>query len=159
MKKKVIFIVEDDPGFNMMMTQYLTEKQKWEVHSFNSGEECLEKLNLKPEIFLQDIELPGMNGVEVMKRVKHLLPNTEFIFLSGQTDVKVVVDALQLGAFDYIVKDGFAKENSLNKIDQVVKIQNFCTERQTNKRSNSILLVLLMVLAILLAVSWIPKMV
>jgi two-component system, NtrC family, response regulator AtoC len=156
-KKRVIFIVEDDPGFNMVMTNYLTSKNKWEIHSFESGESCLEKLNLKPEIFIQDIDLPGINGIEVMQRVKQLSPKTEFIFLSAQTDIKVVVDAIQLGAFDYVVKDNFAKENTLNKIDQVVKIMNLSDEKRIDKKSNSILFIMLLALLLALGVVWFYK--
>jgi DNA-binding NtrC family response regulator len=132
-KKKVIFIVEDDPGFNKIMTSYLSAKHKWDVHSFQSGEEAIEQLNLNPEIFLQDFDLPKMNGIEVMKQAKRRLPNTEFIFLSGQTNIKVAVEALQLGAFDYIVKDSNAKENALNKIDQIVKLKKLMEDKHSNK--------------------------
>jgi Response regulator containing CheY-like receiver, AAA-type ATPase, and DNA-binding domains len=156
-KKAVIFIVEDDPGFNMLMTNYLTGKNKWEVHTFESGEKCLEQLDLKPDIFLQDYDLPGINGVEVMKRVKQQLPGTEFIFLSAQTDIKVVVGALQLGAFDYIVKDAYAKENALNKIDQIVKISRFLQEQRENKKVNRILTILLIIVLISVALTWVPK--
>ncbi|HEY4789578.1 MAG TPA: response regulator [Bacteroidales bacterium] len=154
-KKKVVFIVEDDPGFNMLMTNYLTGKNKWEVHSFESGEKCLEKLHLKPDIFLQDIDLPGINGVEVMKRVKQRLPEAEFIFLSAQTDIKVVVDAVQLGAFDYIVKDAYSKENALNKIDQIVKIKHFQDIHNANRKSNTILVILLATTLVALALTWV----
>jgi DNA-binding NtrC family response regulator len=156
-KKKVIFLVEDDPGFNMMMTNYLTGKNKWDVYSFESGEKCLEQLHLNPDIFLQDVDLPGINGVEVMKRVKRQLPGTEFIFLSAQTDPKVVVDAVQLGAFDYIVKDNYAKENALNKIDQVIKIMHFLNNQHSNKKSNTVLVTLLIITLVALAISWISR--
>jgi DNA-binding NtrC family response regulator len=147
-KKKVIFVVEDDPGFNMMLTSYLTNKNKWDVHSFESGENCMKELDLKPDIFLQDIDLPGMNGIEVMKRVKKMLPEAQFIFLSAQTDIKVVVDALSFGAFDYIVKDGYAKENALNKIDQVTKIAFLENKRKSDKKYNRILLISLVITVI-----------
>ena len=152
MKKKIIFIVEDDPGFNTLMTSYLTSRNKWEIHSFESGEKSLEKLNLKPDIFLQDIDLPGMNGIDVMKEVKKRAPATEFIFLTGHTDVKTVVSALQMGAFDYIVKDTYAKENALNKIDQVVKILNYSEEKRVNRNSNRMLIGLVILLALVLLI-------
>jgi DNA-binding NtrC family response regulator len=140
MKKKVIFIVEDDPAFNKVLTSYLQAKNKWDVHSFSSGKECLEHLDQNPDIFLQDYDLPKMNGIEVMKKVKQKLPQTEFIFLSGQSDIKIAVDALQLGAFDYIVKDSHAKENAVNKIDQVMKIFQLIEFKRTQKKSQNILI-------------------
>jgi two-component system, NtrC family, response regulator AtoC len=151
MDKKVIFIVEDDPGFNTMMTTYLTSKHKWEIHSFESGEECLKQLGLKPVIFLQDFDLPGMNGIDVFKQVKRGLPDTEFVFLSGQMNIKVAVEALQLGAFDYIVKDSYAKETALNKIDQILKIKGLQDEKRADKQSKTALLLISLVLIIILA--------
>jgi DNA-binding NtrC family response regulator len=145
-KKAVIFVVEDDPGFNLLITSYLKAKNKWEVFAFENGEECLTKLNLNPEIFLQDFDLPGINGIEVMKKVKRDLPETEFIFLSAQTNIKIAVEALQLGAFDYIMKDAGAKENALNKIDQILKINKLQSEKQSGKKINSILLGVLSIL-------------
>jgi len=149
-KKRVIFIVEDDPGFNMLLTNYLTGKNKWEVHSFESGEECLKKLDLKPEIFLQDFDLPGMNGVEVMKKVKFFLPETEFIFLSAQTNINVAVEALKLGAFDYIMKDANTKESALHKIDQIFKVKNLLEEKQSGKKMNTILWGISILMAIII---------
>jgi len=156
-KKRVLFIVEDDPGFNMMMTSYLTEKDKWNIHSFQSGEECLEKMGLKPDIILQDLDLPGINGIEVMKQVKQRSPATEFIFLSANVDIETVVNAIQLGAFDYIVKDSYAKRNALNKIDQVIKIMNFLDEKQANEKSNKVLFIIAAILFIALLISWLSK--
>lgn len=149
-KKKVIFIVEDDPGFNLLMTSYLRAKDKWDVYPFESGEECLTKIDLEPDIFLQDFDLPGMNGIEVMKKVKLQRPETEFVFLSAQTDVKVAVEALQLGAFDYIMKDHGAKENALNKIDQIFKISSLKEEKHIEKRNNTILWSLLLALTVII---------
>ena len=140
MKQKVIFIVEDDPAFNKMLATYLNAKNKWEIHSFSSGEECLERLDLNPDIFLQDYILPKMDGIEVMKKVKQKLPHAEFVFLSGQSDIKVAVDALKLGAFDYIVKDSHAKENVVNKIEQLVKIFQLIEFKSTQMKSQTILI-------------------
>jgi len=153
----VIFVVEDDPGFNMMMTNYLTSKNKWEVHSFLSGEECLEKLELKPVIFLQDFDLPGINGMEVMKRVKLILPETEFIFLSAQTDIHVALETLKHGAFDYIMKDSNAKVNALNKIDQILRLKKLMKEKKNDQISKNILLVLTAILLIILIVVWLLR--
>lgn len=156
-KRKVIFIVEDDPGFNMMLTKYLISKNKWEIHSFESGEESLKKMNLKPDIFLQDIDLPGINGIEVMNRVKQKLPSTEFIFLSAHNEMNVLIYAIELGGFDYIVKDSYAKENALNKIEQVVKIMDFLAAKQSDRKNNVVLIIVVIVLLLALIVTWVTK--
>jgi DNA-binding NtrC family response regulator len=145
MKNKiVIFVVEDDLGFNKLLTTYLESKKKWEVHSFLNGEDCLNKLDLKPDIVLEDYDLPKMDGIKVMQNVKKLLPKTEFIFLSGQSNIKVAVEALQLGAYDYIVKDTNAKENAVHKIDQIVTILNLVKNKEFQKKSQLIIISVLL---------------
>ncbi len=134
-KKPVLFIVEDDETFNKMLSSYFTSKHKWEVHSFLTGEESLKDLYLKPVVWLQDFELPGMNGIQVMKKVKKELPQTEFIFLSGQGSIQVAVETLKEGAFDYVIKDSSSKENALNKVDQVMYIKRLETNRKSIKLS------------------------
>lgn len=132
-KKPVLFIVEDDETFNKMLSSYFTSKHKWEVHSFLTGEESLKELYLKPVVWIQDFELPGINGIQVMKKVKKELPQTEFIFLSGQGSIQVAVETLKEGAFDYVIKDSSAKENALNKVDQVMYIKKLETNRKSIK--------------------------
>ena len=131
--KPVVFIVEDDNFYNAFFSTYLKNKE-FEVYSFLSGEECL-KSNLKPDIAILDYMLTGINGVEVMRRMKPTCPNTEFIILSGQTDIKVALKALSDGAYDYIVKDHHAKENALNKIDQILRYRKMREEKNMYKKS------------------------
>lgn len=130
-KKTVLFIVEDDEAFNKMLSAYFLSKHKWEVHSFLTGEDSLKQLALKPVVWLQDFELPGINGIQVMKKAKKELPQTEFIFLSGQGSIQVAVDSLKEGAFDYVIKDSGSKENALNKVDQVLYIKKLENNRKS----------------------------
>jgi DNA-binding NtrC family response regulator len=145
--KSVIFIVEDDVAFNKLMSSYIKSKNEYEVFSYLSGEDCLEKIQKQPDIMLLDYELPFRNGIEVMGAVKKKYPKTIFIFLSGQTNVKVAVEALKEGAFDYIVKDNQAKENAVNKIEQALKIKHLEKDQQSYKLT-------IKILAGVLIVSW-----
>lgn len=147
-KKPVMFIVEDDPTFNQLLTAYFKSKLTWEVHSFITGEDSLKSLNLEPVVWLQDFDLPGMDGIEVMKKANKELPRTRFVFLSGQGNIKIAVDSLKEGAYDYIVKDAHAKENALNKVDQIMHIRKL----EENHKSTQLGFV---IAAILLIISWI----
>jgi FixJ family two-component response regulator len=140
--KPIIFVVEDDNFYNSVLTTYLKTKG-FEVYPFLSGEECIAKANLNPNIVLLDYILTGMDGLETMRRMKPECPNTEFIILSGQTDIKVVLNALHEGAYDYIIKDTHAKENALNKIDQIVRYGKMRKEKEMYKTSIIIMLAIL----------------
>ncbi len=147
-EKSIVFIVEDDAAFNKLISSYIKTKTEYEVYSFLSGEECLEKINRKPDVVLMDYDLPFRDGIEVMSVFKKKSPASIFIFLSGQTNVKVAVEALKEGAFDYIVKDNHAKENALNKIDQALRLRHLEKDQRSYK-------MIIRILAGVIVLSWI----
>jgi len=146
-KKPLIFIVEDDNFYNSVISAYLKTKG-FDVHSFLSGEECLEKITMHPDIILLDFMLSGIDGLEVMRRMKAHNSKAEVIFLSGQTDIKVALEAFHEGAYDYIMKDHHAKENALNKMDQIMRYKKILLEKNLYKKS-------VIVIMIILVLSWI----
>jgi DNA-binding NtrC family response regulator len=142
-----IVIIEDDAAFNKLLSSYLSSKGYKTISSFYSGEESLEKLERKPDIVLQDFDLPGINGIETMKKIKEKYPHSCFIFLSGQTNISIAVDAMKQGAYDYIVKNAFAKEDALNKIKNAAFIKQIKGEKKNYKYA-------LLIFLLALFVSW-----
>jgi DNA-binding NtrC family response regulator len=146
-EKFVIFVVEDDAAFNKLISSYIKTKNEYEVYSYLSGEDCLEKIHKKPDVVLMDYELPFRTGIETMSVIKKKYPGTIIIFLSGQTNVKVAVEALKEGAFDYIVKDNHAKENALNKIEQALRLKHLEKDQKSYK-------LIIRLLAGVIVISW-----
>lgn len=144
-KKPYIVIVEDDLAFNKLLHSYLLTKGYNKLSSFYTGEECIEKLDKKPDIVLQDFDLPGMNGIETMKKIKEKYPHSIFIFLSGQSNISIAVDAMKHGAYDYIVKNAFAKEDALNKIKNAAFTENIKAEKTLYKYGLFIFIIALLV--------------
>lgn len=148
-KNQIIYIVEDDPPVNSMLCMFLEKQGFTNVSAFFSSEEMLEILEKKcPDIIIQDYDLPGMNGLDTLRSIKSSFPGIEFIFLSGQRSIEIAIEAIKSGAFDYIVKDSFAKENVVTKINNLLKIKSLQKDRQRFKIS-------LLVFSILLFISWI----
>ena len=130
-KDPVIFIVEDEPAYTRLIEKTLISGGFRKIFIFHSGEDCLKEImNLKPDIVFLDYELTGINGIEVMQKMKELNSNAEFIFLSGQTSVKVAVEALKQGAFDYIIKDEATRHNVIHLISKVILIGKLYHERK-----------------------------
>jgi FixJ family two-component response regulator len=145
----LIYIVEDDPTVNSMLCLFLEKQGFTQVKGYFTAEEMLTELPLKkPVIIIQDFDLPGMNGIDVIRNVKLKYPNTEFIFLSGQKSIEIAVEAIKNGAFDYIVKDSFAKENVVTKINTLLKIKSLESEKKFFR-------VALIIFSILLICSWV----
>ena len=148
-KNQTIYIVEDDPPVNSMISLFLEKQGFTRVEGFFSSEEMLSELSRKkPDIIIQDYDLPGMNGLDTIREVKSQHPNIEFIFLSGQRSIDIAIEAIKNGAFDYIVKDSFAKENVVTKINNLLKIQSLQKDKQRFKTS-------LIIFSVLLFISWI----
>ncbi len=140
----VVFVVEDDPAFNKLIVSHLKINGIKDVKGFITGEECMENFNPVPDIIIQDYDLPGINGVNMLKKIKNISNNTEFIFLSGQPSIEIAVDAMKNGAFDYIVKDTVAHEKVLYKIKKLIEIYNLQKETTFYKKSIIVFMILLL---------------
>jgi len=101
---KLIFIVDDEQSISKLLTYWVKEKWKYDVEVFTNGEDALRRLGVKPDLILLDIMLPGMNGIDILKRVKQIDENLPVIILSAQGSIEVAVEALKFGAFDYFPK-------------------------------------------------------
>ena len=75
------------------------------VSHYGSAEEALKDLpNVKPQVVLMDINLPGMNGVECVRKLKQLLPQTQVIMLTAYEDTENIFNSLAAGASGYLLK-------------------------------------------------------
>lgn len=108
MKNKVRFcIVEDDEIIRESFKIILEEEADFEVlNTYNSCEIFLKNLdNDKPDIVLMDIELPGMNGIEGIKKLKRIMPKVQVLVVTVYENDTLVFDALCAGAVGYLTKN------------------------------------------------------
>ena len=105
-----------------LIVGYLKSKKYDNIKTFKNGEESLKALHLKPDLLVLDYSLSGMNGLEIMRKVNAQLPETEFIFLSGQNDVEVAVKLMKAGAADYVVKNDKAPYALTKSIDHLTTV-------------------------------------
>ena len=111
-----IFVVEDELMLSTLIRNGLQQIPDAEVIPFFSAEDCLQNLYQNPDIVTVDYNLPGMDGVQLMDKIKAFNENILVIAVSGQDDVQVVVNAYKKGAQDYIVKDSNTIINLVNSI-------------------------------------------
>ena len=99
-----ILIVDDNDNACYMLKSYL-EEMGHDVTDSQSGADALEKVkSLKPDIMLLDIIMEGMDGMEILRRVRLSNKNIGIIMVSGVSDEKICNEALDKGADDYITK-------------------------------------------------------
>lgn len=110
MKKTVkLFLVDDDALLLKSMEIQLKAETDYEIQTFASGEECILKLNERPDLVVLDYHLDGinpsaMNGIETLDKIKAFDPNISVIMLSSQDKIEVAVDCMHHHASDYVVK-------------------------------------------------------
>ncbi len=103
MEKRRVLIVDDDAGVRESLRMVL--KERYEPLLVTSGEEALTALpELRPDLVLLDVLMPGLDGLEVLERFKAEDPRTPVIMLTATKTVKTAVTAMKLGAFDYVTK-------------------------------------------------------
>jgi DNA-binding NtrC family response regulator len=114
METKVkILVVDDDPKVPWIISEGLGER--FEIESVRDGQEALSVLSKKmpagqPDLVLLDIKMPGLNGLEILERIKKLDSALDVMMLSGHGDTKNIVESIKRGATEFINKPFDVKE-------------------------------------------------
>ena len=104
MDKKDILVVDDEMSIRSVLKQVL-EKDGYTVTAAANGEEALEFLEQKPfALVISDIKMPGLNGLELLKKIKSSHPDTQVIIITSFASLETALDALRNGAYDYLLK-------------------------------------------------------
>jgi two-component system OmpR family response regulator len=110
-KKGCVFLVDDNPVFLTVLENEIKEIFPFaKVKCFTTGEEALlDVASAHPFLVFLDYDLAGgsttvMNGISVLKKIKHEVPDAEVVMLSGIDTLKIVTTSMKNGAFDYIIK-------------------------------------------------------
>jgi diguanylate cyclase (GGDEF)-like protein/PAS domain S-box-containing protein len=98
-----ILIIDDEPGIRSLLSEFLSES--YQCVEAGSAEDALELLRVeKFNLVLSDIQMGGLNGLEMVPRLLALAPETVVIMISGALTIESAIEALRAGAFDYVTK-------------------------------------------------------
>jgi two-component system, NtrC family, response regulator AtoC len=105
MKKPYVAIVDDDSAFAAYLRTFLSLRG-YEARCYTRGDEILAsmKQNEPPDVVLLDVMMPGLDGLATLRALKGSRPEAQVIMLSGRNQVSTIVEAVRLGAADYVVK-------------------------------------------------------
>ncbi|MCF6466301.1 response regulator [Clostridium sp. Cult2] len=102
---KGILIVDDASFMRMMIKDILTKNGFEVVGEAENGINAVEKYKeLRPELVIMDITMPEMDGIQAVKEIKSIDPNSKIIMCSAMGQQAMVIEAIQAGAKDFIVK-------------------------------------------------------
>ena len=117
---KNILIVDDAAFMRMMIKEILTKNGYNVIGEAENGAKAFEKYNeLKPDLVLMDITMPEVDGIAALKKIKGADPNALIIMCSAMGQQAMVIEAIQGGAKDFIVKP-FQPDRVLEAVKKVI---------------------------------------
>jgi DNA-binding NtrC family response regulator len=136
MRKNKILIVDDELSVRNSLTEWFIE-DGFVVESAESAEDALTKMHKGPfDIILLDIKMPGMDGITLQKKIKEIDTEVIIIIMTAYASVDTAVEALKLGAFDYVTKP-FDPDDLSNLIGNALKQKNLTEENRQLKEKLS----------------------
>jgi len=125
-----ILIVEDEFEQRQLISALLKNNTEYDVEIASSAEKALNALNKHQfEIILSDWKLPGMNGLDLLQKVKEHYPNTSFILMTAYGSISHAVSSMRAGADDYLAKP-FEKDQLLFTLSKVANARMLSEENQ-----------------------------
>ncbi len=140
---ETVIIVDDDRNFRLLVQRWV-ELEGYKVESFANGESCLANLTrLLPVCVCLDLTLPNSHGLEILKKLKAHQKYLPVIILTADSAAEQVVKAMQLGAYDYLVKPiersklTTAVKNAVERFQMSLRLVQF--ERETSGKTYGLL--------------------
>jgi two-component system, NtrC family, response regulator PilR len=128
-EKSRIIVVDDEPGMREFL-EIMLEKEGYSVETTADGRKAVEKIESRPfDLAIVDIQMPVMNGIEVLKRINEKKTDTTAIMITAFASHETAIEAMKLGAYDYITKPF--------KIDEIKLVIKKALEKRRLERENS----------------------
>ena len=110
-----VLVVDDEPHYRELLSERL-QRKGWQTLAACNGNEALAAVEGRPvDVALVDIMMPGMDGLELLRRLKEGDPFLQVIVLTGHANIDTAIQAMKLGAFDYL-----SKPYKLSELDIVI---------------------------------------
>ena len=121
MDKIKVLVIDDEQGIRDLFIQAL-EEDDYEVLTVDNGEQGLDIIKSEmPNVIFLDLKLPGIDGLEVLKRISDLQSKPIVIMITGHGTIAKAAKTMDLGAYDYIVKP-FDIDDIIKLMKQALKI-------------------------------------
>lgn len=127
--KNKIIVIDDEPGMREFL-EIMLQKDGYIVETASDGPEALDKIdNTLFDLAITDIQMPVMNGIEVLKKINEKSPDTTVIMITAYASHETAIEAMKLGAYDYITKPF--------KIDEIKLVIKKSLDKKKLERENT----------------------
>jgi DNA-binding NtrC family response regulator len=133
-----VLLVDDEEVFVEVLAERL-EARGLQVQTCTSGEQALEQVAARAyDAILLDLAMPGMGGIETLKRMRSANPDLQIILLTGRATVDASVEAMKLGAVDLLEKPAEIRQ-LVRKIDEASTRKRELTQKRMDEQLSDIL--------------------
>ncbi len=132
-KKHKLLIIDDERRMCVVLKTAL-ENDELAVTTANSGEAAMAAMEVDSfDVIISDIKMPGISGMDVLERVKTTSPETEVLLMTAYADAQTAVNAMKMGAYDYIIKP-FEIDELRHKVKNILEKSDLKTENRVLKK-------------------------
>jgi two-component system response regulator FixJ len=140
-----VFFVDDEPAVCRSVSQTL-QRCGYAVSYFTDADRCLQQLQTQGcDLLITDVKMPGMDGIELVRRAKCIVPWLPILVITGYGDIPTAVRAVKAGAVDFIEKP-LQKQSFLETVQAIIKqqdLKNFLKGRPLSKKELAVLRLIL----------------
>ncbi|UCE20955.1 MAG: response regulator [Candidatus Aminicenantes bacterium] len=137
-KRSSILVIDDDESMRDSCAQILT-KDGYQAEIANDGYSGLEQIKeKKPDLVLIDLKMPGINGLEVLEKTREIDPNIITVVITGYATVESAVEAMKIGAYDFLPKP-FTPDELRIIIKRGLEKRNLIQETESLKREKKLM--------------------
>jgi len=113
---KKLLIVDDQFGIRILLNEVF-QKEGYKIFQASNGKQALDIVKMRrPDLVLLDIKIPGIDGIEILKRMKKIVPDIKVIVMTAYGELNMIEEAMELGAITY-----FAKPFDIEEMRDTVK--------------------------------------
>jgi two-component system response regulator HydG len=130
-----ILVIDDDHDINILLRKYFSKKG-FDVQTAENGKDAISWLKRNEvDLVLCDFKLPDYDGIEILQKIKIINPDIQVIIITGYSDVRVAVEAVKKGAFEYVTKPLYPDEILLTVNSALEKKEEIQDPRPKKKSS------------------------
>lgn len=132
-----VLLIEDEKITRKTLTDFIL-KEGYEIESSGDGLEALDLFGKETfDVVVTDLRLPGMNGIEILQKIKEKAPHCTVIIMTAYATVETAIEAIKLGAYDYLTKP-FNPDRLLSMLSHIQKLNSVIDENEKLKKKLSL---------------------